>query len=177
MKRIKIGEMEKEVLKAVGVGVIVLASIILPGLPMVLAPFVKKRGPTNFKKSLKKMEDKGLIFLGGDKIKLTKRGKALLRQIQCSEIEINRPKKWDKEWHLVSYDIPKEYNKERDWFRWNLKRLGFRQIQESLWVHAFECSQEIAVIAQSLKISPHVVIMRADQIPRQEEIKKYFDLQ
>jgi len=77
---------------------------------------------------------------------------------------------------LVSYDIPDYLKRERDWFRYNLERLGFKKVQESLWVFPYECKEEIAVLAQNLKIAPFVILMTTDFLPRQGQWKKRFNL-
>jgi len=178
-KRIKIGERERKIIKAVGLGLLVTGvlavAVTFPGLPAVLKPFLK-RGKKQFKKSLVNLEEKGVIYLGPDKIRLTKKGKELLKIIQISEITIDPPKKWDKLWRLVSYDIPKTKNKERDWFRKQLINLDFIKIQESLWAYPYECSQEISVIAETLGVSPDVVIMQAKTVPNQKKIEAKFGL-
>jgi len=175
---IKIGENEKELIKIIGLGLltvgIVAAAIALPGLPMALKPFLK-RGQKNFRKEVKKLKKKGVIYLGPDEIKLTKRGKELLKLIEISEIKIEPPKKWDKLWRLVSYDVPKTKNKERDWFRRLLINLEFTKIQDSLWAFPYECAQEVSVIAQSLGISPYVVLMQARTVPGEKKIlERYY---
>lgn len=176
---IKIGENEKELIKIIGLGLltvgIVATAVAFPGLPMALKPFLK-RGQKNFKKEVKKLKKKGVIYLGPDEIHLTKRGKELLKLIEISEIKIEPPKKWDKLWRLVSYDVPKTKNKERDWFRHQLTNLDFTNIQDSLWAFPYDCEQEISVIAQTLGISPHVVLMQAKTIPDEKKILKRYSL-
>jgi hypothetical protein len=79
----KLGRKEKEILKMVGLGVLVGGTLVVPTLPMVVAPFLNKnrQSKQNTKRSLRKMEEKDLIFLSGDKVKLTAAGKKLLQQI------------------------------------------------------------------------------------------------
>ena len=176
MKRIRIGEREKEILELIGSGVVVLSTLVLPGLPLALKPFLKKRGKKEFRKTLQRLDEKGIIYLSGEKIILTKRGKQILKEIEIQDLSIQKQAKWDKIWHLVSYDIPEHLKKERDWFRWNLEKLGFLQIHKSLWVLPYNCKEEIAVISQHLKISPYVVYMNTDSLPRENAWIKKFDL-
>lgn len=174
--KIRIGETEKKIIIAIGLGLLVASVIVFPALPIALKPFLKRRGKNEFKKSLKRLEGKGVIYLAGDKIKLTKRGKQLVQKYAIEQIQLNKPKKWNGLWHLVSYDIPNEKKQERDWFRFTLKRLDFKQIQESLWVHPYECNEEIAVVAQNLRIAPYVAVMVARTIPREDKIREYFGI-
>lgn len=160
----------------VAIGALVLTSIAIPNLPLALKPFLKDKGPKGFKKVLKNLESKGVIRLGGEEVVLTKKGEKLLKLIRIEDIAIVKPKKWDKIWRLIAYDIPDTHKKERDWFRFVLKRMGFYEVQESLWAHPYECREEIAVIAQDLKISPSVIYMQTDHLPMQEKLERRFGL-
>ncbi len=175
-KLFRFGQKEKEILKMIALGTVVLASLALPNLPLVLKPFLEKKGPKNFKKVLKNLESKGVISLGGEKVVLTEKGRKLLQRIRLTDMEIIRPKKWDKIWRLVAYDVPDTHKKERDWFRFTLKRLGFYEVQESLWTHPFECKEEIAIIAKDLRISLNVIYMQTDHLPIQEKLEEMFGL-
>jgi DNA-binding transcriptional regulator PaaX len=176
MRRVIFGRNEKMIIGLIGAGLLITASMVVPNLPLILKPFVKRHGPKGLKKTLRKLEEKGIIYLGGEKIKLTKKGEALQQQIMIKDLEIQKPDEWDKIWRLISYDIPDYRKKERDWFRYNLERLGFEKIQESLWVLPYECKEEIAVLSQSLKISPFVILMTTDILPGQDRWKRLFHL-
>jgi len=175
-KRFKLGESEQKVLLAIGAGTFLAASIVLPGLPIALQPILKMRGDKGFLKLLKKLRDKNVISLGGERIKSTSKGRKLLREIQINQIEIPRTKDWDEIWHLVSYDIPDTSKKARDWFRQTLERLAFYQIQESLWVYPFDCKEEIAIIAKTMGILPFVIMVNTDHLPNQKELEEHFDV-
>ena len=133
MKRRKpiIGENEKEIIKCIGIGLFVVASFAFPNLPIALQPIFKMRGNKGLQKLLKNLEKKRFITLGGEKIKLTNKGRKLLKEIYFSEITITKPEKWDGNWHLVAYDIPEIYKKSREYLREILQRNNFYQIQKT----------------------------------------------
>ncbi|KKQ18047.1 MAG: hypothetical protein US31_C0011G0029 [Berkelbacteria bacterium GW2011_GWA1_36_9] len=178
MKRKKpiIGENEKEIIKCVGLGLFVVASIVLPNLPMALQPIFKMRGNKGLQKLLKNLEKKRYINLGSEKIKLTSKGKELLQKIYISEITISKPKEWDGNWHLIAYDIPEIYRNYRDDFREFLERNNFYQTQKSLWVYPYECKEEIAVICKNLNILPYVIVMTTEKLPNEEKMVAHFGL-
>lgn len=174
-----IGENEQEIIKAVGRGLLLAGIFAIaassPKFPKVLYPLIK-RGLKDVHKKIKRLEEKGMIYLGPDKIRLTKKGRQILKEITISDVEIPVPKKWDKTWHLVSYDIPVEKSQKRDWFRHKLQEFGFRKIQESLWVYPYNCREQIALIANWLGISKNVVLMQASTVPNQKSLEKEFKL-
>lgn len=177
-KVIRIGKNEKEILEAVGLGALVLSALLVPGLPMALSPLMSssKAGKQNAKRSIKRLEEKDLVYLSGEKIRLTKKGRDLLKRIQAEDITIERPEKWDHIWRIVAYDIPEDEKKERDFFRTKLEQLGFVKVQESMYAHPFDCVQEIAVLAQTLGISPYVLYLNTAKLPRQTDYIIRFNL-
>lgn len=125
------------------------------------------------KKRFENLEQKGLIFLSGDKVKLSAKGRKLLSKISHEDIVIKKPKKWNGVWQIVSYDIPVENNKERDYFRQKLEDWDFKKIQKSIWILPYECREEIAVLAKSLGINQYVLYFNTTHIPNE---KKYLEL-
>jgi len=175
-RKFRLGENEKQIILCVGLGLFIVASFVLPNLPIALQPILKMRGHKGFQKLLKKLKNKNIIELGGEKIKLTKKGKEFLKEIQIGKINIKPQKEWDGIWRLVSYDIPEIYKKSRDLFRKILESNGFYQIQESLWTHPYDCKEEIAILAKNINITQYVIVMMTDKLPNQKEMKEHFGL-
>src|SRR3990167_4280335 len=96
--RIIIGEREKDIIKLIGLGTLIIASFAFPGLPIAFHEISKIRGNKGLQKFLENLAKKNIIYLGDEKIRLTKKGKELLKQIQISEIKIEKPQKWDGIW-------------------------------------------------------------------------------
>ena len=170
----RIGYREKEIIEKIGAGALVLASLIAPNLPKAVKSI--SQSVEEIQKILENLEKKNVIYLGGEKIRLTLRGKELLEKIYLSDIKIPEPKKWDRIWWLVSYDVPRTYNKSRNNFRSLLKIYGFYQVQESLWVYPYKCKEEIATVAHNLNISAFVIVMETDHLPNEEDMEDYFHL-
>lgn len=87
-----------------------------------------------------------------------------------AEIKIERPKKWDKKWRVVIFDIPEKLRGSRDSLRLKLINLGFIKIQKSVYVYPFPCTNEIVRLSKSLGVEKSVTIMVADIIQGEEEI-------
>ena len=175
-KRVKIGENEKIIIRLIGAGVLVAASLALPNLPMALKPILKMRGNKGLQKMIHKLKNKNIINLGSERIKLTSKGKQLLNEIYISEIKITQQEEWDHVWRLVAYDIPEKYKKLRDMFRKVLERNNFYPIQESLWINPYECKEEIAVLAKKINVYPYVIFLTTDHLPNQQDMVDHFHL-
>lgn len=175
MRLKRLSKNQKEILLNVGrVGLIATAFI----APNILTLFKTKsrQKKYRYKKSLKSLYEQDIIYLSGEKIRLTENGKRLLRRIEIEEVVINHKNNWDGMWHLVCYDIPENKKKERDYFRVKLTQLGFSMIQDSLWVFPYDCKEEIAVMSQSLGVAPFVAYLNTDHPPQQNKLLKYYGL-
>jgi len=171
----RITERQKEILSVIGKCIILASALVAPNILQLLKPKDHK-AKYQYKRTIQKLYDNKIIYLFGERIELTKKGQALIRKIQIEEVQIKLPERWDKVWHLVCYDIPEDKKRERDYFRRTLIRLGFKAIQDSLWVYPFDCKEEIAVISQTLEISPFVAYLNTDYLPNQNKLIKYFNL-
>lgn len=175
-KRFRIGENEKEIIKLIGLGVLVVGSLALPNLALAIKPFLNDRKDNELKKIWQRLINKKVIDLGGEKITLSAKGKEIYKEIQFHDIELTKPDRWDGIWRLISYDVPQVQNHDRDNFRLTLKRWGFHQIQASLWVFPYECREEVAIAAEFYHVAPFVIIMTTDVLPEEERVEEIFSL-
>lgn len=167
---------QKEILKVIGKSVILASAIFAPNIIQVLRP-KNARERYKHKRTIKKLFDDKIIFLFGEEIRLTKRGRELLGIIQNEDITIMPKDEWDGVWHIVCYDVPEFKKAARDYFRAKLAESGFKFIQDSLWVYPYGCKEEIAIIAQNLGIAPFVAYLNTDFLPQQERLIRYFGLE
>ncbi len=178
MSVLRISKKQKEIIKYVGLGLLAVSAIAMPGIASLLKYFNPKNAKEKYSlnKSYKDLVNKNIIFLSGDKIKLSRKGIELYKKYQTQDIKIKKPKKWNGVWHLVCYDIPEKYKKKRDYFRYVLQDLGFYKIQNSLWVIPWECKEEIAIVCQNIGVQPFVIYMNTDRIPNENKLKNKYNL-
>src|SRR3990167_8111483 len=158
-RKVTLGKTEKEVLKLIKAGLLVTTALMATNLPIALQSDRRKKYA--YRRSFRNIYDKNLIYLSGEKVKLSEKGRKLLDIVQSEEIKIKKHD-WDGIWRIISYDIPEEKKKERDYFRRKLAELGFHELQKSMMVIPYECKEEIAVLAQNLGISPYVMHLITD---------------
>lgn len=87
------------------------------------------------------------------RISLTEEGKKKAGWLQIDALKIKKPKRWDGNWRLVIFDIAQLKKLYRDSFRGKLKELGFSPLQKSIWVHPFECGDEIELLRNFFGLS------------------------
>lgn len=172
----RLSKNQKNVLKIIGKSLILASALFAPNIVTILRPKTSKE-KYKHKRTIKKLFDDKVIYLSGEEIRLTKKGKELLGLIQIEEIQIFPKDDWNGVWHIVCYDIPEGKKAARDYFRRKLAEEGFKFIQDSLWVYPYECKEEIAIISQNLGIAPFVAYLNTDYLPQQEKLVRYFNLE
>ena len=81
-------------------------------------------------------------------VRITERGTQRGRVAYfATDISIPRkPTEWDREWRLIIFDIPSVDRIKRDALRHMLKRLGAVMLQQSVWAHPYDCSEQVAFL-------------------------------
>ncbi len=102
--------------------------------------------------------------------KISEKGLDKIQMINFDEIRVLKPVKWDGKWRVVIFDIPEEHKKSRELLRNKLKEMGFEKLQNSVYVHPFECTKEISQISKIISEENNVLIMLADIIQGEENI-------
>jgi hypothetical protein len=69
----------------------------------------------------------------------------------------------DERLRLLSFDIPERMHVERDYFRRAIKRIGFRQIQQSLWAINKDVSEAVELAIKYYKVEDYVAYIVAEK--------------
>jgi len=97
----------------------------------------------------------------------------LLRGQQLSALLI-KPKRWDKRWRVVVFDIPEYRRNVRDSLRSMMRGFGFYRLQDSVWVYPHDCEDVIALLKAELKTGASVLYMIVERIENDQHLKEYF---
>lgn len=108
-------------------------------------------------------------------ILLTEKGKKRKLQYDLKNMEIFKPKIWDKKWRLLMFDIPESKKLAREALRNKLKDLGFLQFQKSVWAYPYPCENEIDFITEYFSIGPYLNLLTV-QIIDDNPLKERFGL-
>lgn len=109
-------------------------------------------------------------------IVLTDQGKQKALTYDLENMKIKKPKQWDKKWRIVLFDIPDRIKKIRDALRFHLKNLGFYEFQESVFVHPYDCKDEIDYLIEFYDIRKFVRFIIAESLDNELHLKKHFGL-
>lgn len=141
----------------------------------------KKHKPRKLTDAFKRLQKRGCIEIEVIRnqiyIRLTKEGRKLAGWMQIDALRIKRPKKWDGNWRLVIFDISQMKKSHREALRGKLKQLGFYPLQKSVWIHPFECRDEIELLRDFFGLSEKEMrLIVARDIGKDDWLKKHFKL-
>ena len=89
-------------------------------------------------------------------INLTSKGKNRADKFSLQELAIRMPRRWDKKWRIVIFDIPEDRKSLRDELRRRLKILGFAEFQKSVFAFPYHCEDEINILVNFFGLHEHV---------------------
>lgn len=113
---------------------------------------------------------------GTVKLVLTGVGQKKVLVYDLDKIEIKKPPKWDKLWRLVIFDIPEYKKKGRAVLVAKLKEMKFYSLQKSVFIHPYECQNEIDFIVEIFGLVPYVRFLRVKDIDIELDLKNKFRL-
>jgi len=113
---------------------------------------------------------------GTVRVVLTEMGKNKILKYNLDKIEIKKPIKWDKLWRLVVFDIPEKERAGRMALAAKLKELGFYPLQKSVFIHPFECKDEIDFIVEMFELVSYVRFLRVKDVDIELDLKKRFHI-
>ena len=93
--------------------------------------------------------------------KITKRAEGIVPWIRLYRLS---RKKWDGYWRVVAFDIPEESRKVRRLIRMELRQLGFRQFQRSIWISPLPIRKEVMEFLASLKLGGRAIVFETKNL-------------
>jgi len=112
------------------------------------------------------------IYIG-----LTERGKEKAGWLQIDSLMIKKPKKWDRKWRIVIFDIAQLKKIYREALRGRLKELGFYPLQKSVWIHPFDCRAEIELLSDFFGlVEKEIRLILAENIGNDKGLRRAFKL-
>ena len=120
-----------------------------------------------FPEKLKNLEKRGYIKIANNSIIITKKGK--IRQLENSKNNTR-----DGKWRVLSFDIPETMRINRNHFRRSIKRIGYRQVQKSLWACPFARADEVDLIIDEYGVRKYVAYFIMEKTDIEDHLHKLF---
>jgi virulence-associated protein VapD len=150
-----------------------LLSLIGAGLAVDMTT-LSQYNPYYIKRTMKRLKKQQLVEQQGSVYILTKRGKRWILKYTLEDLTIPAPKVWDGKWRLVIYDVARHKAALRNIFRTTLRKIGFYNVQESVWLHPYPCEKEISFLRDYCGMGGDVIYVIAHKIENDGVYKTHF---
>lgn len=107
---------------------------------------------------------------GRKRLKTTLKGKAKISRF------LKKDKVWDKKWRVVIFDIPEEKKTMRDFFRRKLRAIGFRILQESVWISPHNTASQIEILIDLCDAKKYVHYLLVEELDNKDVLMQLFKL-
>lgn len=129
---------------------------------------------TKFFNRLRSIERRGYIQFEKDKknqssILLTNKGRIKLLESDIDNII-------DGKWRIVSFDIPEKLSNTRNTLRRILKKIGFKQIQKSLWICPYNKADKLQLVFDELDINKYVAYFIVEKTDISDYLTRKFKI-
>jgi DNA-binding transcriptional regulator PaaX len=135
-----------------------------------------RRHSEYIERSCERMLRSGLLESDGHMLRLSKDGERRLRWLELADFKIPKPRRWDKKWRILMFDIPEKRKSTREQVRRTLAQIGFVHLQDSVWVCPYDCEDIITLLKADFKIGKEMLYVIADSIEGDFILKRVFDL-
>lgn len=177
-RRARRGEIQKIILGTVAAVGVLSVALLAPNALKIFNLFgIGKSGRKKeiIDASRKKLVDGGLLeYTSRGFIKLTKKGEEKLRELELRDYKLKKPRRWDKKWRVLIFDIKEERKSTRNKVRQTLSALGFVRLQDSVWVYPYDCEDLITLLKADFRIGKDLLYLIVDSIENDSWLKKHF---
>ena len=118
----------------------------------------------------------GLIKLENGNAELTAKGEAVLRRLELINYRIKEPRRWDKKWRLLVFDIPEKKKKVREEIRRILRGIGFTRLQDSVWLYPYPCEEVVELLKAELGLDRELIYLIVDTFEGERTVASQFNL-
>lgn len=128
------------------------------------------------KEAIKRLQSMDYIEINNARKKAYLTEKGLLEFIKFRIHD--RKSVWDGKWRMVIFDIPEEKRAQRDFLRRQLKWLGFKELQKSVWIFPYDIKRDFeeALTILGIDIYGDIRFVIVEKIENDKDLKDYFNL-
>lgn len=172
-KRPRVTKVRAAVLGSIKAAGIITFGVLLPQITGTFISVLESRSEEKVRNVLSRLKEKGLVSIDADgKIRLTRKGERLLESYRSPV----RPKSWDGRWRVVMFDIPERKRPSRVRLKQALTEIGFYRLQDSVWIHPFDCEEIVSLLKADFHLGVEVQYMVAESIENDRHLRGHFSL-
>lgn len=179
-KRSRGANLQRAILKSVAIAGVMSVAIVAPNAMRVLNllgidKILDRNTRQGINVSRRRLVENGFLsYTKNGFIKLTSKGEQKLYELERHDYKLPHHKKWDKKWRVLIFDIPERKRLLRDKVRFTLLSIGFKRLQDSVWVYPHDCEDLITLIKSDFKIGKDLLYLIVDSIENDRMLKEWF---
>jgi len=128
--------------------------------------YERKKAKRQFSQFINYLKKKGYIKIKNLEQKqgviLTKKGREKVLKVKV-RIQ-NKKKRPDGKWQMIIFDIPEKKRHLRNLLREYLYSLGYRMLQQSVWVCPYDILKETETILREYSLDPYVKLFLIEEV-------------
>ncbi len=128
------------------------------------------------KRAIARLIDERFILASHERLSISEAGKGAVGLAIEKTRTLLKEEIWDGKWRLVIFDIPEKYATLRNRVRTILKKAGFIQFQQSVWLFPHECAELASLIKKESDLAPYILYGVLESIEGDTQLKKAFKL-
>lgn len=184
----------KEMIYLLGMGTLLLGSILMPGLGIAAGAIYRAKKKHDFeqfqkqwkkfnryllRRNLKRLHEQKIVDIveenGQQVIKLTQKGRTKYLKFKLEEVSL-KGTRWDNKWRLVLYDVSQLKRTRQDAFRRMLKQMNFHPLQKSVYLTPYKCKEEIEYLREYFNLGEEVLLLEVSKLENEKYYKDYFGI-
>jgi DNA-binding transcriptional regulator PaaX len=173
------GELQKIILQTVKVAGLISILLVAPnviGAMAKLGLIASKRQAGLVGRACERLLASGDMTWKRGQLCLTPRGEAKLLRLSLEQLSNRKPRRWDKRWRVLIFDIPESSKYLRDKVRDTLRAIGFIRLQHSVWIYPYDCEDLVMLLKADLQVGRDLLYMVVDALENDDELRARFRL-
>ncbi len=174
----RIGRIESEMLESLSGGDLAYGFLLSGRSTRSMYRLARERAKDRYRRRLaiERLQKHGYVE-GKSVMSITISGSSLLYRLIAKNTALIGKKVWDKKWRIVAFDIPERHRTLRNMVRRLLKRAGFKQLQQSIWIFPHDCEELVQLIKSESRLSSHILYGVLERIEDEKRFRKVFNLE
>ncbi|MBI2474198.1 MAG: hypothetical protein HYV68_00690 [Candidatus Taylorbacteria bacterium] len=135
-----------------------------------------KRQKEIIKRSRDSLVERGLLEYKDGHLALTAEGQNYLKVMEAKDFVLAKPRRWDKKWRVLIFDIKENRKSLREKLRRTLMSVGFLRLQDSVWIYPYDCEELMSLLKADFNIGKDMLYMIVDELEYDTTIRRHFSL-
>lgn len=178
-KRAKKKNLQRVILQTIAVAGVLSIGLVAPNVIGAMAKMgivTNRRQKEYVSSSASKMAKKGLLKYNGKFYELTSFGKERLRRWEFADFKLNKPRKWDRKWRIIIFDIPEKKRVVRNQITLLFRQAGIRRLQDSVWIYPYDYEDIVTLLKIDFGIGKYLLYLIVDELENDKYLREEFGL-